>query len=55
MRFYGLIHGVDLNNKLISIKRFNKLYFFYFQNSLMHLKDIFIKVYLLIFPMMKIN
>ncbi len=37
MRFYGLIHGVDLNNKLISIKRFNKLYFFYFQNSLMHL------------------
>ncbi len=37
MRFYGLIHGVDLNNKLISIKRFHKLYFFYFQNSLMHL------------------
>lgn len=37
MKFYGLIHAVDLNTKVISIKKFNKLYFFYFQNSLMHL------------------
>ena len=37
MQFYGLIHGVDLNTKVISIKKNRKVYFFYFQNSLMHL------------------
>lgn len=37
MHFYGLIHAVDLNTRVISIKRGRKLFFFYFQNSLMHL------------------
>ncbi len=37
MKIYGMIHDVDLNNKIISIKKTNQVFFFYFQNGLMKL------------------
>ena len=37
MRICGVIHSVDIFNKLIAIKQYKKLEFFYFQNSQMNL------------------
>lgn len=37
MHIYGLIYKVNISQKLIALKKNNRLYFFYFQNSLMKL------------------
>ena len=37
MRICGIIHDVDIYNKVISLKVNNRLSFFYFQNSQMNI------------------
>ena len=36
MRIRGLIHMIELDNKIIGIKKYKKIEFFYFQNSQMN-------------------